>query len=271
MAAQTPADAGTPRFEFGRNWRRYLDRVDEGRIATAEGSLKEMLGRPDLEAVRFLDIGCGSGLFSLAARRLGAIVHSYDLDPDSVACTRTIAERHGFAGDSRWTVEQGSVLDPAFTARLGSFDVVYAWGVLHHTGDMGRAIGNAARAVAEGGQFYLAIYHDQGWISRYWRCVKWLYNRVRPLRPLLVLWHLPFTLGARLAVRALAGRLEGERGMALWYDFIDWLGGYPFEVAKPAEIVRLLERRGFRLTKSVLVRGNRGGCNEFVFERVSER
>jgi 2-polyprenyl-6-hydroxyphenyl methylase/3-demethylubiquinone-9 3-methyltransferase len=76
------------RFRFGKNWSSFLKTINEERIIEAENSLKKMLGINDLKDKDFLDIGSDSGLFSLAAMRLGARrVYSFDYDPDSVACT----------------------------------------------------------------------------------------------------------------------------------------------------------------------------------------
>ncbi len=82
--------AGKQRFEFGANWNRFLAVLNDERIAQAEESLKRMLEVDNLQGKSFLDIGSGSGLFSLAARRLGARVYSFDYDPKSVACTREL-------------------------------------------------------------------------------------------------------------------------------------------------------------------------------------
>src|ERR1700755_2012521 len=130
------------RFEFGENWSRFLAVLDEERIRKPQESLREMLEVERREGKSFLDIGAGSGLFSLAARRLGARVHSFDYDPRSVACTRELRRRF-FDADPSWTIDEASALDESYVRSLGTFDVVYSWGVLHHTGQMWRALENA--------------------------------------------------------------------------------------------------------------------------------
>lgn len=138
------------RFKFGANWSRFLEVLNEERIACAEQSLCKMLGATDIVGKRFLDAGSGSGLFSLAARRLGATVHSFDFDPTSVACTRELRQRY-FPEDDCWVIDDASVLDKDYLATLGQFDVVYSWGALHHTGAMWVALENVVPLVAGGG------------------------------------------------------------------------------------------------------------------------
>ncbi|MGF1644444.1 MAG: class I SAM-dependent methyltransferase [Thiotrichales bacterium] len=253
------------RFTFGDNWTRFLADLDDDRILAAENSLRAMLGVTDLTNRRFLDLGCGSGLFSLAARRLGALVTSFDYDPRSVACARELHGRH-FPGDTGWRIEMGSVLDADYLARLGQFDIVYSWGVLHHTGAMYAAFTHLPPVVAPGGQLFIAIYNDQGWISRYWTQVKRRYNRGPFARGLLIAAHAPYLIGARWLARTLSGRGRLERGMSYWHDTLDWLGGYPFEVAKPEQVFKFFRERGFQL-ETLVTCGNRMGCNEFVFRR----
>src|SRR5580700_4982062 len=129
------------RFAFGENWAAFLAQLDDQRIATAEASLREMLGVENLHGRTFLDIGSGSGLFSLAARRLGAKVRSFDYDPASVACTTELKTRY-YPQDENWTVGTGSVLDADYLNSFPKFDIVYSWGVLHHTGQMWLALEN---------------------------------------------------------------------------------------------------------------------------------
>lgn len=235
-----------------------------------------MLNRESLTGVRFLDIGSGSGLFSLAARRLGATVHSFDFDPDSVNCTRALKTR--FVGvDTGWAIERGSVLDADYMSGLGQFDVVYAWGVLHHTGDMWRAIANAAARVVSGGQLFVALYNDQGFASRMWFGVKWLYNVLPPRLRFLVLWPAATRLWAPTFFRDVLRHGDclhtwqnyvRERGMSPWINVVDWVGGFPFEVARPEDVTRFMTRLGFRLDEDRLC-GRGHGCNEFVFTRVA--
>ena len=263
------------RFEFGRNWSRFLGSLNDERIAEAEHSLKRMLEVDNLGGRSFLDIGSGSGLFSLAARRLGARVHSMDYDPHSVACTSELRRRY-FPDDGQWTVEEGSALDEGYIRSLGQFDVVYSWGVLHHTGRMWEGLANAALPVAPGGKLFVAIYNDTGSQSVRWTWIKRTYNRLpRFLRA-------PFTLAviAPAEAKALAASVltlrpgqyvrawtqyaHASRGMNRWRDIVDWVGGYPYEVAAPEEIFDFYRARGFTLTK--LKCGGVGlGCNEFVF------
>ena len=262
------------RFTFGKNWQRFLAVVNEQHISAAEGSLRRLLRVETLEGRRFLDIGSGSGLFSLAARRLGAKVHSLDYDPQSVACANELKRRY-FPGDDSWQVEQGSVLDHRYIASLGEFDVVYSWGVLHHTGAMWEALGNAALPVAAGGQLFVAIYNDQGGKSRRWRVVKRLYCSNVFLRALVCSIAIPSFVGRRFLVDVLKRNnpwtyyrtYKARRGMSPIHDWFDWLGGYPFEVARPEEIFEFYHSQGFRLT-NLTAKGALAGCNELVFERV---
>jgi 2-polyprenyl-6-hydroxyphenyl methylase/3-demethylubiquinone-9 3-methyltransferase len=265
--------AAGKRFAFGRNWTAFLTLLDEERIQSACLSLRQMLGVEDLRGKSFIDIGSGSGLFSLAAWRLGARVHSFDYDPESVACTEELRRR--FAGDdTHWMVETGSVMDREYLSRLGVFDVVYSWGVLHHTGSMWQALENVVPLIAESGALFIALYNDQGTASRRWLAVKQLYNRLPcPLRPVLTVAVCCQQWWRRTVKDLLRGRpfeswraVKRSRGMSAWRDVVDWVGGYPFEVSKPEQVFDFFRDRGFFLARLTTAGGSLG-CNEFVFTK----
>lgn len=261
------------RFAFGKNWKRYLKGLGQPEIEGAKRSLGVAIDGLNLSHASFLDIGSGSGLFSRAAHELGfARVVSFDYDLDSVEAT-SILQRQSGASDAAWKVTQGSVLDREFIRGLGQHELVYSWGVLHHTGDMWQAIDNAASAVKSGGTLFIALYNDQGWISRYWHVVKRYYvtsPSIVRLLMLLVFWTY-FGVGLFVA-DLLRGRnplrrhTGDARGMKFFTDVIDWVGGFPFEVATPTAVVDFLRMRGFAPLWQRDV-GRRHGCNEFVLRR----
>jgi SAM-dependent methyltransferase len=261
-------------FSFGRNWQDFVERhLNPERERIAIASLAEFLERKDLNNLDFLDIGCGSGLFSLAAYRLGAKrIVSMDVDPFSVECTARL--RAGMGSPRDWSVVQGSILEKDCIERLELADIVYAWGSLHHTGAMWEAIRNACELVSANGQIYLAIYNKvegrRG--SEFWLKVKKFYNRLSTpakralelayiaryqILPELIRFRNPFSFWRNYSK---------SRGMSAFVDTRDWLGGYPYEFASVNEILRFCQEEiGLRLVKLRAV--NNLGVNEFLFQK----
>ncbi len=262
------------RFSFGKNWRSFIETLNDDRIIEAEKSLKSMLNLESLENKSFLDVGSGSGLFSLAAVRLGAKkIYSFDYDQDSVFCTKEL-KRQFFPEHHNWVIESGSVLDKSYLNNIGEFDIVYSWGVLHHTGAMWEALENVSFLVKENGQLFIAIYNDQGVISNMWTHIKKIYNQLpKSLRLFyVVLIWTPFEILPTLK-QIVTGHLpwyhwatyKKSRGMSRLHDIIDWIGGYPFEVATPEAIFIFYRDKNFFLEKMKTRQGI--GCNEFVFRK----
>lgn len=264
------------RFAFGENWRQYLDSLNDERIAEAEQSLRTMLRTDTLTGLSFVDVGSGSGLFSLAARRLGAEVRSFDYDPSSVWCTRELRRRY-LPDDPCWVIEQGSILDASFVASLGSYDIVYSWGVLHHTGQLWNALGSVAGLVKPGGTLFIALYNDVGRMSKYWAMAKRAYCKLpKPLKPLILYPAFLQMWGPRTVLEILQGRpfdswrsYYKKRGMSAWRDVVDWVGGYPYEPSEPQAIFEFYRALGFELQSLRTTTGL--GINQFVLQLKQQR
>lgn len=266
-------------FSFGKNWTDFVKKYYTAeRLEEALKSLKDLSGLEDFKGKTFLDIGSGSGLFSLSAYKMGAEkVISFDVDPYSVSCTGYLREKEG--SPEKWDVLEGSILDKDWLHKhIAKSDIVYSWGVLHHTGDMWNAIKNAASFVKPGGKFIIAIYNEYEGAnhlsSRSWVKVKKFYNAVPKLVKKLM--ELGYTTAFLMASPrwtnvknkiAYIKNYKSSRGMNFWTDVKDWLGGYPYEYASREAITDFCSKMGFEIEKTIPCDGT--GCNQFLFNKKS--
>jgi len=262
---------GELRFAFGHNWNNFLSVVNAERIDEAVTSIRRIFSTDSMSGNTFLDAGCGSGLFSLAARRLGAEVISFDYDNLSVQAAKLLKSKFAPA-DHSWSISHGSLLDSNYIRALPEFDYVYSWGVLHHTGDMWRALDLLAEKVTKSGLICISIYNQQTLMTPFWRLVKKSYNRSPFFMKKIMAYAFYSYFASGLFVLDLIRRRNpvdrhkgiGRRGMSGFTDIVDWIGGMPFEVAKPEDVFRFMRDRGFNLVELKTCAGKHG-CNEFVF------
>jgi SAM-dependent methyltransferase len=264
------------RFRFGENWLGLAQDLSDKQITEAQSSVSALIRVDGLAGKTFLDIGSGSGLFSLAARKAGALVHSFDYDSQSVQATTLVRDRH-CPGDPNWTVERGSILDSEYLARLGTFDIVYSWGVLHHTGAMYEAMRNAASRVKPGGLFVFALYRKTGLCWAWTKEKRWYAkaspaSQQRAMRVYIALVRLAFRLRGRDLDSYIRDYAE-TRGMNYRRDVHDWLGGYPYESIRPKQVETLMADLGFDHVASNIRPYSLGlsgsGCDEYVYRRRS--
>lgn len=259
-------------FAFGENWASYAELIGETQIEQAIAGLVKLIPPSDFKGRSFLDIGCGSGIHALAAARLGAArIVGVDIDPNSVATARKVLSDRKL--EASWQIENVSVFDLT-PEQFGTFDIVYSWGVLHHTGDMWDALNKAARLVAPGGRLALAFYRET-YLDSFWKLEKQIYASAPR-------WVQDFIKGGYIAAFRLARAVtrqgafsdyiatyKSRRGMDFEHDVHDWLGGYPYESVLAPEVDRRLAALGFHAERVFARPKSSGifgsGCDEYVY------
>lgn len=255
-------------FSFGRNWGDYLKGISEEDTSRAKEDIEHWLGESFVNGRRVLDIGSGSGIHSLCFLSLGAKdVFSFDFDPLSVEATKKLHKSVG--SPANWVIEEGSILDRPFVTALGQYDIVYSWGVLHHTGSMWKAIENTFNLVRPGGTLWIALYKKGG---RYNSdlALKQKYNRATSFGKRWLEAKRICTvmcMRARKLQNPFAWNQKISRGMNVYNDIVDWLGGLPYETATEDEVIQFSRRYGFILER-IKAEGE-GGCSVYVFTRAT--
>ncbi len=251
-------------FEFGKNWKTFIEKhFSEERAYVAYTSLLNSLAKENLNGLDFLDIGSGSGLHSLAAFRAGAKrVVSFDYDENSVATTKALWHMEG--EPQNWIIMQGSVLDRNFMAGLGKFDLVYSWGVLHHTGNMWQGIENSLLPMHENSILFIALYSDTiyrdssyvGWPTpEKWLEIKQKYNSgnkftKKRLEYSYIYYNYFKSAGFKpgALIRAYQNfardvkKYSKDRGMEYWVNLRDWLGGWPMEFVVEQDFIDFMKK-----------------------------
>lgn len=254
-------------FDFGQNWKEFSEsRLSQEKVKQAREHFHALMEDVELKGKRFLDIGFGQGLSLMLAHQAGAQVTGMDINPK---CAEVVQKNQALLGiEGHLEAVVGSILDTSLVEKLkkNPYDIVHSWGVLHHTGDMYRAIDNACSLVAPQGNLVIAIY-NRHWSSSLWKAIKWFYcSSPKLIQKLLVYLFFPIIFVAKFLVTG-ENPLRMSRGMDFFYNVVDWVGGYPYEYASTDEMVNCLAAKGFALVRKVPAKVPTG-CNEFVFARI---
>ena len=257
------------KFEFGENWKYFLREISNHNINYSKKALVKFTKIKSFKNKNFIDIGCGSGLSSLAAMKLGANVLSIDVDVRSIECTKYLKKKY-YKNSKKWEIKKVSILNTKKINQLKKFDFVYSWGVLHHTGNLKKSLRNTESLCNKKGLIYLALYNDQGNKSHRWKFVKKFYVKNNIIvKKLVLLLFSPFFLFKPFLKSIFNNKLKlRNRGMSHYFDFIDWIGGYPFEVSKLEKIINFFIKKNYKLLNLKTCGGGHGN-NEFLFKKIN--
>lgn len=180
--------------------RPFFDEIEEHRY-TAEPFVCRFAEFQQWSGKRILEIGVGSGTDFVNFARAGAVASGVDLTEQGVALTRRRLELEGLEGDVRVADAENLPFDD------GTFDLVYSWGVLHHTPDTEKAIGEVRRILKPDGEARIMLYARYSWTGfRIW--VRHALLRGRPFRSLSWVWaHHMESVGTKAYTRREAERL----------------------------------------------------------------
>ena len=266
------------RFRFGNNWKDFVDNnLNEESVKHAISCTKNILdeSKIDLKDKTVIDIGCGSGLFSLVALELGAkFVTSFDFDPDSVICTKNLLRSRNF-DEKNYKCIEGNILDVDFINNLGKYDLVYSWGVLHHTGELYQALKNATLLVENDGLIFISLY-QKTIFDPLWKIEKKFFSSSSKNIQLvickiwIILLKILYTLKGK-SFKKIVSNYFMKRGMNFYNDLYDWLGGYPYEGIDTKDCIKFFSKLGFiniLLKKRSKYYAISSGCNEYIFSKT---
>lgn len=248
-------------FKFGKNWKNYSNKITKVNIEDSLRDLKYLLKSLKLKNnLTFIDVGCGSGVHSIAAKKLGFKVTSVDRDKTCIITTKKNFNK--FYNSNKTTIFQDDILN---TKVFKKYDIVYSWGVLHHTGNLWKALNNVKKLVKKNGYLIISLYKKTAF-DRMWVFIKRYYNKFRVFRYFINILFMPFFFYISKKSRSY------RRGQNWYFDAIDWLGGYPYETMSPEKMK--FHFSGFQMiyisrNKPMKYKGFFGSeCAEFIFKRI---
>lgn len=213
----------------------------------------------EIKGKTVLDAGCGTGVFSIIFARNGAAkVTGIDISPGSLGTARSLKEKFGLTNvEFR---EQDMLHLPCAAA---SFDIVWAWGTVHHTTDPLGAIAEFIRVLKPGGSLFLAIYKRTN--------VTWMHEIIRKtmIRTPRWSWNVLAKAGAFVltpVVLLFKRRQKSRKGEKLSELILDWYFVPIRHYYRPEEIQVFLERKNFKIEKYLAHSGRFNSSSNFIYK-----
>jgi len=257
------------KFSFGKNWQNFNKNITNKNINNSIKYFKNFTKFVNLKNKTFIDVGCGSGINSLLAIKLNAKkVLSIDIDENSVSACKLLRKKYKIS-NKNWIIKQVSILDTSKIKKLGKFDFIYSWGVLHHTGDMNKAFDNLFLLAKKKSYIYVSIYNKY-LTSNTWKIIKYFYassnNFIKKImeKIYITIYYIGLNLN-KYSIKEYKKSFVLKRGMSFRHDIIDWLGGYPYEYLSFEDLSAIFFKKGYSILS--FKKSNGVGCNEIFVKR----
>ena len=271
------------RFSFGSNWNEFIDnsitnKSFDRKLKYCINHLSNTFSK-SIDKKIFIDIGCGSGLFSLAAIKLNASkVLSFDFDLNSVNTTNKLLSLKGvdkekansLQHDIRNEIILSNYLNAEQSKKIQKF--IYCAGVVHHTGNVYLSMDNVSKlANNKNDEIFISIYNKIPVLTFLWWLEKKIYINVGIWRRLalfiwLFAWSSYWILKLQNPIKNIQRYGDNDRGMSFLTDAKDWLGGYPYEPLYKEDVIAFFKKRNFELIN--FNRGGNWGLNDYLFKKV---
>ena len=159
---------------------------------------------------KMLEVGVGAGTDFLQWCRAGTQAHGIDLTEEAIANVR---ERLAVYGQHAAELKVGNAESLPYPDN--AFDLVYSWGVIHHSPDTEKAFSEIARVVRKGGTVKLMLYHRHSLVALYlW--IRYALLRGRPWRSLSdVVYHHMESIGTKSYTRSEIHDMAGRHGLSV--------------------------------------------------------
>jgi SAM-dependent methyltransferase len=246
-----------------------LKSLDKNHVEQARKDFNKLFAGISLKDKSFLDIGFGQGIGLFLAASKGANVVGCDINPKCYEAFDNNKRFFPSLDTVNFLTVIGSILSKACIDELqkaigGKYEVVHSWGVLHHTGNMRKAINNALSLVKPGGYLIISIY-NRHWSSLFWKIIKYIYTRLPKVwqKGMVNIFYPLIFIAKLLVVRK--NPLHSSRGMDFYFDVMDWIGGFPYEYASKDGLLKIVESYNLELVNFFPPKVPTG-CNEFVFK-----